>query len=734
MIQDIIASLLNSVWQSIILFGAVWLVTRIARRSSAATRYALWFAVLIAAIALPAIDFAIAANRSTVTFAVAAPSAGAVPIAPDHYPPLTQAHHTHRNSRPPAREVTQALIAAPAPSMGAVAASRTAEMIGTIASGVRDQAPWIFAAWSVLAGVLLFQLALSYRRLLGIKRALVPMRDHGILAMTEGSQRPVTIGVSSELTMPCLLGFARPAIALPEELVHELPAADLARIVRHEHAHVVRWDDIGNAAQQIAKSLFWLSPAIHLICRMLDIEREIACDDFAVVPLEERVQYAKCLTHLAVNAFERSRPLPAPCLFFSRKQLLIRVERMLERGHNGTTFVARRALYGLAILAVAVVAVARFQLPVIAAPPPAPVVNMTAPIVVVVPRVTVPAHVRPAVAAAAAKIATASAKAAVHAALRQLTIARPSIPATQLLTSHTFAAMHIAMKQMTLHMTTSMKRFATTPLELPTKAVAAMAIADAQAAAADAQVAATTASGESASTGDLLDALSKAGYSPLSVDDLIRLKDVGVTGDFVSAAVAYNGSRPSVDSLVRLASVGVDAGYLRDLPSLGTSHIDIESVIRMKSVGVDPAYIRDMDSAMNASPSADDIVRLRSVGVDPAYVRDMSASLGARPAVEDLIQLRSIGMDPAYVRDIYSALNSRPALDDLIRLRSVGMDPGYIRDMDLAMNERLKVDDLIRLRSVGVDADFVRAMRNKGLGGTSPLTVEELIRLRTAGI
>ncbi|MBV8366197.1 MAG: M56 family metallopeptidase [Candidatus Eremiobacteraeota bacterium] len=730
MIAAVVASLLNAAWQSAVLVGVVWVGVRIARRSSASTRYAIWAATLIAAAVLPFVDYAVAMNHAAVV--PPAPAVIRVPVATRSLPAVKtdnepRLSYSYRTTHVVQATVPLAGVQAARPDILATVRRQLTDLLDQIAALVSANAEVLAIAWLSLCALLLIRVVLSYARLLNVKRALIPLGDDHITSMISGSKRPVSIGVSSELGMPCLLGFVRPAIALPRELVRSMERNDLARIVRHELAHAQRWDDVANAVQQTIKSFLWFSPAVYGICRMLDIEREIACDDCAVVPLEDRVRYAKCLTDLAVAAIDRKRPLPAPCLFLSRKQLVVRVERLLERGHNGTTFIARRARYALAILGVVALAVARIQLPVIAAPPVAPAVAAAAPAV---------AAVAPALGATVAHEASpadmplhSSTLAAPRAAALQAVIAawHPDHPPVLAIVQATrmIYLKHItitAMTHMHAHLQSRANRAAIAAIDASGLAPAARALALA------------AANRGQDSTTELLDGLQKASYPPLDVDDLIRLKDVGVTGDLVLAAVAYNGSRPSVDTLTRLASVGVDAGYLRNLPNLGLTHLDLEGVIRMKSVGVDPAYVRDMNLILKDHLSADDLVRMRSVGVDAAYVRDIDSALNVTASTDDLIRMHSVGLDPGYVRDIVSAMNTRPSFDDLVRLRSVGVEAAYIRDMDLALNQRLGVDDLIRLHSVGVDPQFVRSLHSKGIGVSKPLSVDDLIRLMTSGV
>src|ERR1700691_776555 len=51
---EILAAVLNSLWQAALVAGVVWLALRLLRPINAATRYAIWWAVLAVTLALPA--------------------------------------------------------------------------------------------------------------------------------------------------------------------------------------------------------------------------------------------------------------------------------------------------------------------------------------------------------------------------------------------------------------------------------------------------------------------------------------------------------------------------------------------------------------------------------------------------------------------------------------------------------------------------------------------------------
>jgi beta-lactamase regulating signal transducer with metallopeptidase domain len=707
MITQAVGALFNACWQGLAIVGLTSLALRVFTRSSAAARYAVWFAALVIVAALPAIDFGLA--RASLIQPV---TAAAAPAAHYNVVQTETVTYAHANShamagrasavKVPTTTIGYAVEAAPDRVAQALAlVSLVAGRVGSLLSSVAIP---ILVAWLFFSVVMLSRLTLAYLRLRRVKRGLVPLDNASVSLLVASSARPVVVGVVEDLTMPCVLGFAKPAIALPARLASELTRDDLERIVRHEHAHVRRWDDVANALQLIVQAVMCLNPAVHLIARNLNVEREIACDDFAVEPLSERVQYAKCLTQIAVNGFGPSSALPAPGFFFNRKQLLVRVERLLERGHNGSTTIGTAARYALVGLALVALAVARVQLPVIAASahsasnPASDSSSLHGDQSIDVGDQSAhvgdqSAHVMPVESAGHSKLHS-SAHPIAHAFGDAAAVLNVKVHPTIKFVEHMNLQLRTKVTQIAMrHTESSMAAMAgqfsssTTgtatapsaqpaPVAPPAHTAPAAHIAPTVPASQFAPVAPVAAASHlSSSGGDFLDALASAGYKNLSVDDLVRLKNVGVDGALIDAAVRYTGSRPSVETLVRMASVGVDAEYLSHLQASGYPRMALEDVIRM-----------------------------RAVGVDPSYIHDMTAVLHTRPSIEQLTQLRALGVDAGYVRSFAQL--------------------GY---------DKLSPNDLMRLRAVGVDADYVRMLRSKGIGG-SGLSVDDLIRMKSVGL
>ena len=77
-------------------------------------------------------------------------------------------------------------------------------------------------------------------------------------------------------------GLRHPAILIPAALLAELHDDELDQIGLHETAHLARHDDFALIAQRAIEAMFAVHPVVRWIARRIDLEREIACDDFVL--------------------------------------------------------------------------------------------------------------------------------------------------------------------------------------------------------------------------------------------------------------------------------------------------------------------------------------------------------------------------------------------------------------------------------------------------------------------
>lgn len=264
-----IQALLNSLWQGAFVVAVAVLVTAFVPQRHAATRYAVWFVSLVALAALPLIGH----------FLFTAPPA-AIPIAVMRT--MTVASH-----------VTQ----------------RAADASGR----------WFWVVWLTGVTFCLSRLVLSYFLITRIVRSAVAAPAIGKGVFT-----------SPGIATPIAAGLLHPVVLLPDDFADTLDAVDLASIVAHERAHILRNDVIGNLIQRCFETLLFFNPWVYVIGHQLRKEREAACDDWAVHFGGDPDRYASFLATLALRNAGTRTPLLTPSAVGSGRILVRRIARLLN--------------------------------------------------------------------------------------------------------------------------------------------------------------------------------------------------------------------------------------------------------------------------------------------------------------------------------------------------------------------------------------------------------------------
>jgi uncharacterized protein YjbI with pentapeptide repeats/beta-lactamase regulating signal transducer with metallopeptidase domain len=354
----IAAIVLNALWQGGLIVLGVWLFVRAWPRLNASTRYAIWSATLAAVVIVP-----IATTLPFFSFSTAGTPTPAVTSSS----PQTSAK-AQRLVRAP--KVTHALTS----PVKQVATEQPAALPPRFrVTFPLPLAIGVFAIWVVLALVALARLTIGLLRLEQLKRDALPLPVEYRDAMERWTRankgsREVRLCVSDETDVPVAVGLFDAMILIPRTLLERLSAAEVDQISLHELAHLRRGDDWTNGFQRIALALLAWNPAALFVSQQLDLEREVACDDW-VLSLTGTVRpYALCLTKMAETSSWPRQPMPAPGVFATRKHISLRIERLLGAGRNVATTLALGptavALAVVTTLSLAIAAVA----PSVAAP------------------------------------------------------------------------------------------------------------------------------------------------------------------------------------------------------------------------------------------------------------------------------------------------------------------------------------------------------------------------------
>ncbi|MBV9333313.1 MAG: pentapeptide repeat-containing protein [Candidatus Eremiobacteraeota bacterium] len=345
------ATVVNALWQDALLVVCVWLLLRAWPKINAATRYVVWSATLAAAIIVPVattLAFFTAAQPATKTqsTSVAAMRLSApVPAVPAHTRSATPAASPAAVSKMPER----LRVTLPAP----------------VAIG-------IFGLWLILALYALTRLAIGLFRLEQLKRDALPLPVEYRDAMPQWLRankgtRDVRLCVSDETDVPVAVGLFDAMILIPRSLLDRLSEPEVDQICLHELAHLRRADDWTNGLQRIINALLGWNPAALFIGQQLDLEREVACDDWVLSFVGTVRPYALCLTKMAESAAWPRNPIPAPGVFATRKHISLRIERLLGAGRNIATNLAPAPAGAAVAMVVAIAMVIALVAPSVAA-------------------------------------------------------------------------------------------------------------------------------------------------------------------------------------------------------------------------------------------------------------------------------------------------------------------------------------------------------------------------------
>jgi beta-lactamase regulating signal transducer with metallopeptidase domain len=412
--RPLLQALLNSFWQGMVIAALVWLLLRIVKKASATTRHAIWLVSLLTIGALPLIAIGVIINGSPEKQITTQPTpeqkVPAVKFATPITDPLLIDRTIARLELPagPVRSffntdynraakiedtpryvsLDESAQVVPKASTGKLFDPAQVAPPAVIQAEEKTIQRWIQAreskilsgpvpmilvcVWLIVCTLLLGRIGGSYFSLFRLRRRLGSVsaeKQERVKRLAEmfGIKRSVRVFSSHQVSIPMTVGSFRPVIILPPDLTHSLSEADFESVIAHELAHIKRWDYLTNLLQRLVQASLFFHPAVWFIGKHLMIERELACDDWAVKTCEPR-RYASCLTKL-VELLSESKPLVAATgILFGKHVISRRVEMILNRDRNSTTVVSKPALVYAIGLAVVFVCVCSLISPVIAVP------------------------------------------------------------------------------------------------------------------------------------------------------------------------------------------------------------------------------------------------------------------------------------------------------------------------------------------------------------------------------
>jgi|HubBroStandDraft_6_1064221.scaffolds.fasta_scaffold27792_2 beta-lactamase regulating signal transducer with metallopeptidase domain len=464
------------------------------------------------------------------------------------------------------------------------------------------------------------------------------------LAGQLGIRRGIRLCESTLAQVPAVIGWIRPVILVPAGALISLTAQELEAVLAHELAHIRRFDYVANLLQSAIEALMFYHPAMWWVGKRIRAERENCCDDLAIAACGDRVVYARALTALE----EMRGAYPSFAMAATGGPLVARVRRLLGKDDP-----RRRSLpiwMALATVLIAAMAVSsgirlRAQNPEV--PPQPPVAP------VAIERVAMPASAQPAPPA-------------------QPRAAEPSRPSFQPPVA---------------------------PLAPPADAPQmpeSPALAPAPA---------------HDTTAKWLD------------------QQMETTKRLMAAQTA---PAQKANEVVRNdAPAGHHDGYLGGLVDAGYTQISVDDIIALRDNGVEPKYIRGIMQAGLATPSPKDLINLHNNGVSPEFVRRAVGAGIGNLNVERIVHLAQNGVNLENIQRIHALGYGPFSIDQIVELHNNGVSAGLFEALKDSGFTKVDAHQAVEAQQNGLSAKSLRHLREQGFKG---LTFEQVIKLCRAGV
>lgn len=375
--------LLNSLWQGALMVALLLLLFRLMPGLSATTRHAIWLVSLLSIAALPLLTAA--TPRRAVSTESAVSESALTHTETERTIPRAAADVDSTRSEQRTAAIAQTGSGADLPddvrltaitkALPVVSArdetSSFAQLSARLLNGRLPLA--LVSLWLAISALLLGRVLKSWLSLSALRRTFRPLeaahrQSFSQLINALGITRQVSLCASEAVKMPLTIGWLRPVIVLPPELMAQLSEAECESIIAHELAHIKRCDYLINLWQRLIQAVLFFHPAVWLIGSQMALERELACDDWAVRLTGEPRRYAGSLARLAELLIDGSPLTAAAGIIAGRHIVSRRIEMILNQKRNADTLVSKLPLTCAAGLVLTALGVCSYFSPVIAVP------------------------------------------------------------------------------------------------------------------------------------------------------------------------------------------------------------------------------------------------------------------------------------------------------------------------------------------------------------------------------
>ncbi|MDZ7771895.1 MAG: hypothetical protein U5K31_04035 [Balneolaceae bacterium] len=135
--------------------------------------------------------------------------------------------------------------------------------------------------------------------------------------------------------------------------------------------------------------------------------------------------------------------------------------------------------------------------------------------------------------------------------------------------------------------------------------------------------------------------MEEMGYTGLTEEDLLVLREQGVTATYTRAIRALGYDQLTLDQVTRLAQEGVSSTFAAMMQELGYE-LSVDELIQLERAGVTAFFTSNMHDLGYPDITMDELIRLRNVGATSDDVESLIEQNpdGELPTIEEIIRYR----------------------------------------------------------------------------------------------
>lgn len=137
--------------------------------------------------------------------------------------------------------------------------------------------------------------------------------------------------ISLKVDVPMAIGWLKPVVLIPANMITGLNSAQLEMLILHELAHIRRHDYLVNFLQTLVEILLFFHPGVLWVSKQMRNEREYCSDDIAVQHCGNAIAYAHTLADTAsLCTKSHNHTIPDMAMAASGGDLKQRVIRLVD--------------------------------------------------------------------------------------------------------------------------------------------------------------------------------------------------------------------------------------------------------------------------------------------------------------------------------------------------------------------------------------------------------------------